>query len=513
MFKLSFKGVNFLFTISYFIFFIIVIFILYNIYNHNKIIIINLGTIFKISNYIEIPLIFIIDYISIVFCFLIIFISLLVLIYSKDYFKLEPELNRFTNLLIFFSLSMIMLVISSHFIIFFFFWELIGISSFFLINFYYYKINVWKASYKAFFFNKISDSFILIGSFLFFFDGIEFITFFPNSLQYNFNLYLATIFFVLGASIKSSQLGFHVWLPDSMEAPVPASSLIHSATLVSAGVYVLLRLHNLLILLNNFYIFLYIWFSFTALYGGVVAMYQDDIKKLLAYSTISHCGFLFISSLNINFEQTIIYLILHGVFKAISFMLAGRFIQILQTQDLRYWGQVVRFLPIETVILLFSVFNLAALPCSMGLYYKNLFFAVIFNKYVNFFIISINFIGCLSGLGYFLHIFKAIFSKELKFKPIIIDNKFYLSSSGNMWFIFTSSIVFVYLINIYYFNNYIFYETIYYNNLFIIKLFYSFVMAIIIIYNFLDIKKDKVFYFNWLQFFIWAVISLTINCL
>ena len=152
--------------------------------------------------------------------------------------------------------------------------------------------------------------------------------------------FIALVF--LGASfIKSAQIGGHLWLPDSMEAPVPASALIHSATLVSAGVFLILRLHPLFEHTFIFYLVTPVVGAFTAMYGGLVAYYQTDLKRILAYSTISHCGFLIFMTTLGAVEFTLAYLYVHGFFKAIAFLCAGNLIRFCKNyQDLRRMGQL-----------------------------------------------------------------------------------------------------------------------------------------------------------------------------
>ena len=159
------------------------------------------------------------------------------------------------------------------------------------------------------------------------------------SKTYSFSneLYIGIAFLIICTCVKSVQFIGHLWLPDSMEAPVPASALIHSATLVSAGIYLLLRFKFLIIELNVSYILINIG-AFTAAYGGVVATAQTDVKKLLAYSTMSHCGFLYML---VGFGDeyiTISYLFLHGIFKAATFYCVGSFIRIYGSQDTRLMG-------------------------------------------------------------------------------------------------------------------------------------------------------------------------------
>ena len=158
-----------------------------------------------------------------------------------------------------------------------------------------------------------------------------------------------------------------------MEAPVPASSLIHSATLVSAGIYLLARFFDLLILVGALKFCLSIG-ALTALYGGVVAASQTDMKKLLAYSTMSHCGFLYVCIGCGNLAILIIYLFLHGLFKAGTFYCVGSFIRYFGTQDSRLMGVGARLLPLDTLLLIIFSFNLAGLPFTIGYLYKAFFF-------------------------------------------------------------------------------------------------------------------------------------------
>ena len=150
---------------------------------------------------------------------------------------------------------------------------------------------------------------------------------------------VAVLAMLLAASIKSAQVIGHLWLPDSMEAPVPASALIHSATLVSAGVFLVLRLYPLFEQSWSFYTITPLFGAITAAYGGLVAAYQTDVKRLLAYSTISHCGFLMLLTTFGSVEHTLAYLYIHGFFKAMAFLCVGNVIRFAKNyQDLRRMG-------------------------------------------------------------------------------------------------------------------------------------------------------------------------------
>jgi NADH:ubiquinone oxidoreductase subunit 5 (subunit L)/multisubunit Na+/H+ antiporter MnhA subunit len=184
-----------------------------------------------------------------------------------------------------------------------------------------------------------------------------------------------------------------------MEAPVPASALIHSATLVSAGIYLLLRFTPL-VLLNNLNELALIVGSITAAYGGIVSASQTDMKKLLAYSTVSHCGFLFVTIGTEVYITSIIYLFLHGLFKALTFFCAGSFIRVAGSQDTRQMGGLNRILPVDTILLIICAFNLGGLPLSLGYLYKSMLISAILNTNVVFFVLGFCIIGLLSSLVY-----------------------------------------------------------------------------------------------------------------
>jgi len=337
-------------------------------------------------------------------------IGLWALLFATNYMRNEPRILNFLNLLYMFLISMILLLASGNFPTLMLGWELIGCFSFLLINFWTTRIGTAKSAFKAFFFNKLSDVSLIV-SFLIL------IIFLPNTFTFNFtNLYLLEsvcvnmcggIFqisnlFITGLLIcsfcKSAQFGFHVWLPDSMEAPVPASALIHSATLVSAGIFLLGRV-DYLTTINWVSISLVLWCSFTALYGGIIAAYQTDLKKILAYSTISHCGFLFLLVIYNNLFALVLYLHLHGWFKSYSFMSAGNIIsKYLGYQDYRRMGGSIGFNTLEILVLVISISCLGGLPFFLGFFNKH-FLLFLTYEYINW--ISFIFINLAAFTGLF----------------------------------------------------------------------------------------------------------------
>jgi NADH:ubiquinone oxidoreductase subunit 5 (subunit L)/multisubunit Na+/H+ antiporter MnhA subunit/heme/copper-type cytochrome/quinol oxidase subunit 2 len=346
-----------------------------------------------------------VDFLSYMFILLVVVIGLATNFYTSNYLKHEAVEDTFILLINWFIFSMIILVLGNNLFTLFLGWESIGLSSFFLINFWSTKRGTVKSSFKAFFFNKLSDAFLLIFLIIInYTTSLNDLTTIVNKLVLNpynnYESYNISMYFLLGCSLfKSAQIFGHLWLPDSMEAPVPASALIHSATLVSAGVYLLLRFTPLVTLSNTNTLIMVIG-SLTAAYGGIVSASQTDMKKLLAYSTISHCGFLFVTIGAQIYSATIIYLFMHGLFKASTFFCAGSFIRIAGSQDTRKMGALSRVLPVDTIFLIICSFNLGGLPLSFGYLYKGALLSCLLLCSANYLIVGLCFIGMLSSVVY-----------------------------------------------------------------------------------------------------------------
>ena len=355
-------------------------------------------------------ILFKVDVLSYLFVLLVNVIGLATNFYILNYFKYEERGEEFILLINWFIFSMIFLVISHNFFTLIIGWELIGLTSFLLINFWRFKVTTLGCSFKAFTFNKFSDIFLMIGFCLLWnkykTGNVDTILTIINLNPLNSNdVFLKSgICILISSCIKSAQILGHLWLPDSMEAPVPASSLIHSATLVSAGIYLLLKFYTIFVLSNLISIIFFIG-SFTACYGGIVAASQSDMKKLLAYSTISHCGFIVASiSLN-NFLVTIVYLYLHGLFKALTFFCAGSIIKFNGTQDTRFMGMNKNQL-VNIITLTVASINLGGLPFTFGYLYKFLFLNYLMISPFGVISYGLNIVGMLCSVVY---VFKLIY--------------------------------------------------------------------------------------------------------
>lgn len=365
-----------------------------------------------------------IDLVSISFSFLTISIAICVYLFTFSYFRYEPLVERLLLFLNLFILSMILLVSSGNLIVLFLGWEMIGMTSFFLINFWSSRIGTLKAAFKAYSFNKISDVFIFLSIVIIY--NITYTLDIPTIIStihiystYTINLGFINIscidfiaFTFLGAAfIKSAQIGAHIWLPDSMEAPVPASALIHSATLVSAGIYLLLRFTVIFQLSNYAYYVILIVGSITAFYGGWVSAFQSDLKRILAYSTISHCGFLMVIYTSYIPEYTILYLYVHGFFKAAVFLSVGNVLRYNRNiQDFRRMGCYYKYLPYDSIACLICLMNLAGLPFTFGYFIKHyLFIGLNSSLFFYFFAWSFLFIAAIIGLFYSFRLYYCTF--------------------------------------------------------------------------------------------------------
>ena len=408
-----------------------------SIFLEKKIYSIFLGKWIYINTNYKVDFYFLIDSVSFSFVLLTTSIAVFVFSYAFSYFRYEPLVDRFILFLLLFITSMIFLVSSGNLIMLFLGWELIGLTSFLLINFWVTKIGTLKAAFKAFTFNKVSDFWLFL--FILFSFGLTYETdifVLNNSAYLYFNssirVFNAQVSFIelictvvlFSAFIKSAQFGAHIWLPDSMEAPVPASSLIHSATLVSAGIFLVLRFNSFFDSSIIAKYLLAIVGSLTAAYGGVSAANQPDIKRILAYSTISHCGFLMVLCFTQINEFTILYLYVHGFFKACTFMCIGNIIRISKNyQDFRRMGFFWKYVPFEAFATLIGLVNLCGLPFSVGFLIKHILLIGLYN-YIFFYycVLFFSIVGAIFGLFYSYRIYFNVFFDLKKGKKAVFKH-------------------------------------------------------------------------------------------
>ena len=322
-------------------------------------------------------------------------VSSLVHIYSIDYMGEDPHLPRFLSYLSLFTFCMLMLVTANNFIQLFFGWEGVGLCSYLLISFWYTRIKATKAALKAMVVNRIADVFFTlgIGAIFLIFQTLSFDTIFPlvpyiakttiNFLNFEINtITLISALLFIGAMGKSAQLGLHTWLPDAMEGPTPVSALIHAATMVTAGVFLVIRCSPIFEYSPQTLTFITIIGALTAFVAATIAVTQNDLKKIIAYSTCSQLGYMFFACGLSNYHSSIFHLFNHGFFKALLFLSAGSVIHAMSDeQDLRKLGGLLNIMPITYICMFIGSLALTGFPFLSGFYSKDMIIETAYATY------------------------------------------------------------------------------------------------------------------------------------
>ena len=326
-----------------------------------------------------------IDPLSSIMLVVVTFVSALVHIYSIGYMSHDPHKPRFMSYLSLFTFSMLVLVVSDNFLQLFFGWEGVGLCSYLLIGFWYKKESANNAAIKAFIVNRVGDFGLAIGIFLifFYFGTINFKEVFdlaPQFLEkkivfFGFESSLITLiclFLFIGAMGKSAQFLLHTWLPDAMEGPTPVSALIHAATMVTAGVFLVVRCSPLFEYSQTALNLVTIVGMITAIFAASVALVQNDIKKIVAYSTCSQLGYMFFAAGVGAYHVAMFHLFTHAFFKALLFLGSGSIIHAFKDeQDIRNMGGVRKKLPYTYIFMLIGTLALTGFPFLSGFYSKD----------------------------------------------------------------------------------------------------------------------------------------------
>lgn len=329
---------------------------------------------------------FMIDHLSAIMLVVVNFISLAVHIYSIGYMKDDPGYQRFFSYISLFTFFMLTLVVANNFLQLFFGWEGVGLVSYLLIGFWFKRDSANVGSLKAFIVNRIGDLGFLLGIALLFSytASLSYLDAFqaaPQLAQQTMTIWpgtqcsvltVACILLFIGAMGKSAQMPLHVWLPESMEGPTPISALIHAATMVTAGVYMVARMSPLFEYSQATMIFILVIGATSALFTGILAIVQNDIKRVVAYSTLSQLGYMVAGLGASAFAAGMFHLITHACFKALLFLAAGSVIVAMHhEQDMRKMGNLRKYMPVTYVCFLVGALALAAIPPFSGFYSKD----------------------------------------------------------------------------------------------------------------------------------------------
>lgn len=339
---------------------------------------------------------FLFDNLTAVMLLVVTFVSTLVHIYSTNYMEQDPHLPRFMSYLSLFTFFMLMLVTADNFVQMFLGWEGVGLASYLLINFWHTRIQANKSAMKAIIINRIGDFGLSLGIAAIFlsFNSLDFPIIFSlvpyisldNFILFGFELNKITIISLLifiGAVGKSAQIGLHTWLPDAMEGPTPVSALIHAATMVTAGVFVLLRCSPLLEYSENALVVISIMGVLTAFMAATIGVVQNDLKKVIAYSTCSQLGYMIFSIGLSNYSVSLFHLMNHAFFKALLFLSAGSVIHAMSNeQDMRKMGGLLKLIPVTYIMIFIGSLSLMGFPFLTGFYSKDALLELTFGIYL-----------------------------------------------------------------------------------------------------------------------------------
>ena len=317
---------------------------------------------------------FLIDRLSALMMVVVTFVSLMVHVYTIGYMAEDPGYQRFFAYISLFTFSMLMLVMANNFLQLFFGWEAVGVVSYFLIGFWYTRPTAIYANLKAFLVNRVGDfGFVLgIALVLMHFGTLDYSSVFSSANANTPHITLICILLFVGAMGKSAQFPLHVWLPDSMEGPTPISALIHAATMVTAGIFMVARMSPLYELSETARSVVLVIGAITALSMGLIALTQFDIKRVVAYSTLSQLGYMTAALGASAYSAAIFHLATHAFFKAVLFLAAGSVIIALHhEQDMRRMGGLKKYMPWTYWTLLIGAISSVGIPGFAGFYSKD----------------------------------------------------------------------------------------------------------------------------------------------
>ncbi|HEU0306309.1 MAG TPA: NADH-quinone oxidoreductase subunit L [Lysobacter sp.] len=329
---------------------------------------------------------FMVDKLTAMMMVVVTFVSLLVHVYTIGYMEEDPGYQRFFSYISLFTFSMLMLVMSNNFLQLFFGWEAVGLVSYLLIGFWFKRPTAVFANLKAFLVNRVGDFGFLLGiaAVLLMFGSLDYATVFANaptiattgiSIINGHEWSVATVICIclfIGAMGKSAQVPLHVWLPDSMEGPTPISALIHAATMVTAGIFMVARMSPLFQLSETALNFVLFIGATTAFWTGLIGIVQNDIKRVVAYSTLSQLGYMTVALGVSAYSGAVYHLMTHAFFKALLFLGAGSvIIGMHHEQDMRRMGGLRKYMPITYITMVIGTLALVGTPFFSGFYSKD----------------------------------------------------------------------------------------------------------------------------------------------
>ncbi|WP_419777171.1 NADH-quinone oxidoreductase subunit L [Malaciobacter marinus] len=356
--------------------------LLYFVYKTNEIIHVRMLDWIVVGN-IDIPFGFVVDHVSVIMMSVVTIVSTMVHIHSIGYMEHDKGFNRYFSYLSAFVFSMLVLVMSDNFAGLFIGWEGVGLCSWLLIGFWYHKNSAAWAANEAFIMNRIADLGMLVAIFLIYWNigSLQYDIVFSNidSLS-TFMITVIGIFLFIGAMGKSAQFPFHTWLADAMEGPTPVSALIHAATMVTAGVYLIVRANEIYTTVPNLGYFIACLGAFVAIFAATMALVNNDMKKIIAYSTLSQLGYMFVAAGLGAYWVALFHLVTHAFFKSVLFLGAGNVMHAMSNElDIRKMGGLYEKMKPTAIIMIIASVALAGIFPLAGFYSKDKILEAAFN--------------------------------------------------------------------------------------------------------------------------------------
>ncbi|KAH7917288.1 NADH dehydrogenase subunit 5, partial [Leucogyrophana mollusca] len=337
------------------------------------------------SEFMSISWEFLFDQLTVSMFIPVLYISTVIHIYTTSYLSEDPHNQRFFSYLSLFTFFMLLLVSGANYFVMFIGWEGIGVVSYLLINFYYTRIQANKAAILALTMNRVGDMGLSVGFFALFalFGSLDYATIFSLAPFMNETaITIISLLLLMGAMAKSAQIPLHSWLPGSMEAPTPVSALLHAATLVTAGLYLLVRSSPILEYSSTALLVITLVGATTAFFAATCGLVQNDLKRIIAFSTISQLGYMVMAVGLSQYNVALMHVVNHAFFKALLFLGAGAVIHsFADEQDVRKMGGLINFLPFTYTAMLVGSLSLLATPWLTGFYSKDLIIELAYGQY------------------------------------------------------------------------------------------------------------------------------------
>ena len=370
------------------------------------------------------------DSLTSIMLLLITLVSFFVHVYSTSYMEKDPHLSRFMSYLSLFTFFMIVLVTSNNLVQLFIGWEGVGLCSYLLINFWFTRIQANKSAIKAMVVNKVGDIALILAIFTIWgyfgymaYDSIFSLLIFNN--YSNIILNWISILILIGSIGKSAQIGLHMWLPDAMEGPTPVSALIHAATMVTAGIFIIIRMSPLFENTPGILSLIILIGSITAFFSASIGLFQFDLKKIIAYSTCSQLGYMMVICGFSYYNTGLFHLFNHGFFKALLFLSAGMIIHTINDeQDIRKMGGLKKYLPFSLICVIIGSMSLMGLPYLTGFYSKDLILELIYINHSFIYALFLTLIATLFTSFYSFRLIYYVFFKKPQNYKLNLENSY-----------------------------------------------------------------------------------------